>query len=718
MDSLTNIATVSANEADPAPLNNRAVTAGSVRGTTPADLAMSIAAAPSAIAKTEFTYTLTIENVGPGDATGVTVSDALPKPHQIVAVDTDRGSAVYQDGTVTGNIDRLPRGTSAHITILVGFAAASTLTNTATVTANEPDPNLNNNTASVRTVVADPPPRADLHSFGVAVTPDPAKVGQPLTYQGSFNNQIYYGTATNVVIQDRLPAGVTFVSATSTQGTCRQTNGVVICNAGDLPPGQGVGFTVVVIPTQSGTLTNVVTASSSVTDANPEDNIVTTTTRVIAREGNVDLAVTCAAGNTVPPGGDFTYTLFVTNNGPDHATGVVVTDRLPPGITFVSANSSSGTCAFSNGVMSCVLGSLAGNPPAGATIQIAAHAPAGGTFTNSAEVHSDELDSFEGNNLATQVTVVGGDTHVGFLITSYRFLADGRFRVQFNANAGSNYTLQASSDLARWTDLTNATPSIGGPYAFIDSDAAKYERRFYRVRLGPSPIAAGPLITSFRYLPGGQFRVQFNALAGTNYILQASSDLAHWSDLTNATPSLAGPFQFTDPDAAKYGHRFYRLSLGTGITPVGPLITSLRYLSGGQFRITFSALSGTNYILQVSSDLTHWSDLTNAMPSLTGPFQFTDPDAAKYGHRFYRLSLGTGATPGGPRITSFGYLPGGQFRLQFNALAGTFYLLQVSSDLAHWSDLTNATPTLSGPFQFTDPDAAQHGRRFYRLSMP
>ena len=49
--------------------------------------------------------------------------------------------------------------------------------------------------------------------------PDPVQVGQPLTYTLAVQN-LGMATATNVVATDTLPASVTFVSATSTQGTC------------------------------------------------------------------------------------------------------------------------------------------------------------------------------------------------------------------------------------------------------------------------------------------------------------------------------------------------------------------------------------------------------------------------------------------------------------------------------------------------------------------
>ena len=58
-------------------------------------------------------------------------------------------------------------------------------------------------------------------------------------------------------------------------------------------------------------------------------------------------------------GQQLTYTLTASNSGPSNATGVTVTDTLPAGVAFVSANATQGTAEFANGVLTVHLGSLA-----------------------------------------------------------------------------------------------------------------------------------------------------------------------------------------------------------------------------------------------------------------------------------------------------------------------------------------------------------------------
>ena len=59
-----------------------------------------------------------------------------------------------------------------------------------------------------------------------------------------------------------------------------------------------------------------------------------------------DLAVTkTGLPDPVLVGSNLTYTVTVTNNGPNNASNVMVTDTLPANVTFVSATPSQGTCA-------------------------------------------------------------------------------------------------------------------------------------------------------------------------------------------------------------------------------------------------------------------------------------------------------------------------------------------------------------------------------------
>jgi uncharacterized repeat protein (TIGR01451 family) len=99
-----------------------------------------------------------------------------------------------------------------------------------------------------------------------------------------------------------------------------------------------------------------------------------------------------------------TYTLTVTNGGPDHATAVTVEDQLPAGVQFGSATASQGTCTQAGGVVTCSLGSLANGASATVTIKVR---PTGtGTLTNTAEVVAAEPDPNPGNNSDTETTEV------------------------------------------------------------------------------------------------------------------------------------------------------------------------------------------------------------------------------------------------------------------------------------------------------------------------
>ena len=61
--------------------------------------------------------------------------------------------------------------------------------------------------------------------------------------------------------------------------------------------------------------------------------------------GKADLSLTkTASPDPVKVGEDLTYTLTVTNNGPDKATQVSLNDTLPEGADFISAAASQGTC--------------------------------------------------------------------------------------------------------------------------------------------------------------------------------------------------------------------------------------------------------------------------------------------------------------------------------------------------------------------------------------
>jgi uncharacterized repeat protein (TIGR01451 family) len=125
-----------------------------------------------------------------------------------------------------------------------------------------------------------------------------------------------------------------------------------------------------------------------------------------------DLSVTKSGSpNPVVSGNRLTYRLTVTDNGPEDATGVAVTDPLPDGLHFNSVTSSQGTCSRSTtapkgGTISCSLANLANGASASITIVVTATIPR--TLINTAKVSGNERDPKPSNNSATATTTVIG----------------------------------------------------------------------------------------------------------------------------------------------------------------------------------------------------------------------------------------------------------------------------------------------------------------------
>ncbi|MES1243091.1 MAG: FG-GAP-like repeat-containing protein, partial [Acidobacteriota bacterium] len=169
-----------------------------------------------------------------------------------------------------------------------------------------------------------------------------ASPGATLTYTISVLNH-GSGTAKGVVVRDTLSAATAFVSA-SDAGTA--TGVVVAWPAFDLAEGQSATRTVTArvstsIPASLASVTNVATALDDGTrglDPRPADN---TASDVDTLDAFPDLVVDVDNGVAqVIPGQRLEYTITVSNTGAREATGVVLRNTLPSGITFFAASDS------------------------------------------------------------------------------------------------------------------------------------------------------------------------------------------------------------------------------------------------------------------------------------------------------------------------------------------------------------------------------------------
>ena len=102
--------------------------------------------------------------------------------------------------------------------------------------------------------------------------PDPVNVVSPLSYTLTVNN-IGPDDATGVTVTDTLPAGVTFQSASATQGSCSEAAGIVTCLLGDMISGATATINIALTaPVSVGTITNTAVVTGNEVDPIPANN--------------------------------------------------------------------------------------------------------------------------------------------------------------------------------------------------------------------------------------------------------------------------------------------------------------------------------------------------------------------------------------------------------------------------------------------------------------
>jgi uncharacterized repeat protein (TIGR01451 family) len=363
--------------------------------------------APATVtAGNNLSYTIDVTNDGPSDA-AVTLSDDVVAPATFASFAAPAGwscatPAVGASGNVSCSIATLAGTATASFTLVVnvpaGTAGGTVLTNTANAGGGS-------DTATT-TVLAAPVPEADLNvtKSGPATAASNSTVAYTITVTNDGPD-----AAANVTLTDILSAP--FVSLASPAGWSCTTpaagaTGTVTCTIASLANAAVPTFTLfVTAPAAPATLTNTASVSSTTADADGSDNAAVATTNIAT---GADLHVTKTGPATAIANSTVAYTITVTNDGPDAAANVTLTDILSA--PFVSLASPAGwSCttpaAGATGTVTCTIASLPNAAVATFTLSVTAP-PAPASLTNTASVTSTTPDGDAADNASTAATTI------------------------------------------------------------------------------------------------------------------------------------------------------------------------------------------------------------------------------------------------------------------------------------------------------------------------
>jgi choice-of-anchor A domain-containing protein/uncharacterized repeat protein (TIGR01451 family) len=285
-----------------------------------------------------------------------------------------------------------------------------------------------------------------------------------------------------------------------------------------------------------------------------------------------DVTVTKTVSDASPHGGDLvTYTLLVQNVGLDTATGVVVRDQLPAGVTFDSASS---PCTQSAGLVSCGIGDLAPGASRTLTVRVVANPIAGAGPAS----HPNAFHELTPYKVETVVDLEPGQTRSVSVSCSGAgdIVSDGSIRV--------DHVDQDTGELTDVHVLSAESTGIGSWKAVVRNDAAgRAQTKAFVVCLPAStevadrqtghadghrhPLSAdGALVSTTQAWPAGRHAATLSCPTGTLPIAPGFSFSGGSAVLAGSEPSGAGDWRFTvdvaSPTTATLTVRCLRTAVG------------------------------------------------------------------------------------------------------------------------------------------------------------
>ena len=273
----------------------------------------------------EITWTIIVTNHGPDKAKAVNVTDKLPAGLRYTG---HEGPGVYDYSRGIWLIGDMEIGNTVKLVIrTIVDISNGTIENIAVVNSTTPDNNTDNNIGNNTTKVNDD---ADLEIVKVVSNKNP-KFGETITWTITVTNN-GPSDAKNVRVTDKLPAGLIYNGA---NGNYDPITGLWI--VGDLANGKSASLVITtIVNITNTTILNVANVTSDTPDSNKTNNEANNTTDVGPK---ADLVIGKEVSKkSVKTGEVITWTITVTNKGPDAAVNTRVTDKLPAGLIYITSS--------------------------------------------------------------------------------------------------------------------------------------------------------------------------------------------------------------------------------------------------------------------------------------------------------------------------------------------------------------------------------------------
>lgn len=402
---LTNQVHTASPELDPAHDDNTVELIVPVRPA--ADLVLNMdGPAPPVIRGVATTYTFTLENLGPEPATAINVTHPLPELLAVDALTPDAGEALWVAGQVTWRLPALAAGATARLQVVVTPHSSGVAPHTASAGAFETDLTPANNQVLGTIEVFD---LADL-ALAATATPASPLLGQEVALRLAVTNRGPH-PATGVLLTNMLPAGVEWLGLETQPPAPVSTNGSALVFAFETieAGGEAVATLRARFLTVGANLWRVSVGARPL-DQLPQDNALEVPLEVLP---SADLQLTLTAlDEPVYRDLPLRYSLVISNAGPNPASGVRLTNPLPPDTTLLDVQASAGMYEFQHRVLTYLPGDLAAG--AAASLLLTVRPEQTGLLTNVATVVMADPDPRPENNLAAVVSqvILGADLAV------------------------------------------------------------------------------------------------------------------------------------------------------------------------------------------------------------------------------------------------------------------------------------------------------------------